>query len=369
MRGVALLTHDILATLPNISGDGRFAKNPGKIPQVLCVTSPPLGQTNTRHDLGLVERQARTEVEAPEDGAETVSNQRNRRDARAAEEPEGYRRLQIEEFRITEEPYYLPIADEVELFEAAYEEQIPVVLKGPTGCGKTRFVEYMSWELHRHLGDRDQEGVPLITVACHEDLTASDLVGRYLLESDETRWIDGPITRAVKFGAICYLDEVVEARKDTTVLIHPLADYRRLLPVEKRGELIEAAPGFLLVLSFNPGYQSALKDLKHSTRQRFIAIEFDYPGRDQEAEIIARESGCGTDVAEGLAKLGEKVRNLREHGLEEGVSTRLLAYAGKLIARDIAPRRACESAVVWALTDDAEVQRSIEEVVSAIFVE
>ena len=176
----------------------------------------------------------------------------------------------------------------MELFEAAYEEQIPVMLKGPTGCGKTRFVEYMSWELHRHLGDRDEEGVPLITVACHEDLTASDLVGRYLLESDETRWIDGPITRAVKFGAICYLDEVVEARKDTTVLIHPLADYRRLLPVEKRGELLEAADGFLLVLSFNPGYQSALKDLKHSTRQRFIAIEFDYPERDQEAEIIAQ---------------------------------------------------------------------------------
>jgi nitric oxide reductase NorQ protein len=281
----------------------------------------------------------------------------------------GFRRLQIEEFRITEEPYYLPIADEVELFEAAYEEQIPVILKGPTGCGKTRFVEYMSWEMHRHLGDRDEEGVPLITVACHEDLTASDLVGRYLLENDETRWIDGPITRAVKFGTICYLDEVVEARKDTTVLIHPLADYRRLLPVEKRGELLEAAEGFLMVLSFNPGYQSALKDLKHSTRQRFIAIEFDYPERDQEAEIIAKESGCDAELADGLAKLGEKVRNLREHGLEEGVSTRLLVYAGKLIARGISPRRACESAVVWALTDDTEVQRSIEEVVSAVFAE
>jgi nitric oxide reductase NorQ protein len=303
------------------------------------------------------------------DGADVVSRQDNRGGSRSPEEPESFRRLQIEEFRITEEPFYLPIADEVELFEAAYDEQIPVLLKGPTGCGKTRFVEYMSWEMHRHLGNREEEGVPLITVACHEDLTSSDLVGRYLLESDETRWIDGPITRAVKFGAICYLDEVVEARKDTTVLIHPLADYRRLLPVEKRGELLEAADGFLLVLSYNPGYQSALKDLKQSTRQRFIAIEFDYPERDKEAEIIARESGCGSDVAEGLAKLGEKVRNLREHGLEEGVSTRLLVYAGKLIARDIPPRRACESAVVRALTDDTEIQRTIEEVVSAIFVE
>jgi nitric oxide reductase NorQ protein len=184
----------------------------------------------------------------------------------------GFKRLQIEDFRITEEPFYLPVADEVELFETAYAQQIPVLLKGPTGCGKTRFIEHMSWRLHRHDGRREEEGVPLITVACHEDLTASDLVGRYLLEGDETRWIDGPIARAVKVGAICYLDEIVEARKDTTVLIHPLADYRRLLPVEKRGELLEAAEGFLLVLSYNPGYQSALKDLKHSTRQRFIAI-------------------------------------------------------------------------------------------------
>ncbi len=298
---------------------------------------------------------------------QTVTDQAPIGDDAAA--TEGFRRLPIEEFRITEEPYYLPIANEVELFEAAYEEQIPVILKGPTGCGKTRFVEYMSWEMHRHLGDRDDEGVPLITVACHEDLTASDLVGRYLLESDETRWIDGPITRAVKFGAICYLDEVVEARKDTTVLIHPLADYRRLLPVEKRSELLEAADGFLVVLSFNPGYQSALKDLKHSTRQRFISIEFDYPTHDQEAEIIATEAGCGTELADSLAKLGAKVRNLREHGLEEGVSTRLLVYAGKLIVRGIPPRQACEAAVVWALTDDAEVQGSIEEVVSAIFAE
>ena len=281
----------------------------------------------------------------------------------------GFRALQVEEFRIAAEPYYLPISDEVLLFERAYEQHMPVLLKGPTGCGKTRFLEYMSWRLHQHSPDKNEAGVPLITVACHEDLTASDLVGRYLLEGDQTRWIDGPITRAVKVGAICYLDEIVEARKDTTVLIHPLTDYRRLLPVDKRGELLEAADGFLLVLSYNPGYQSALKDLKHSTRQRFLAIEFDYPNRDQETEIIEREAGCSTDVARELAKLAEKVRNLKEHGLAEGVSTRLLIYAGRLISTGIAPRRACQTAIVWALTDDFEVQRSIEEVVTSIFEE
>ena len=279
-----------------------------------------------------------------------------------------FRQIEVQEFRLTEEPYYLPVADEVDLFEIAYEEQIPVLLKGPTGCGKTRFVEYMSWRLHQHLGD-EARGVPLITVACHEDLSASDLVGRYLLEGDDTVWIDGPITRAVKFGAICYLDEIVEARKDTTVLIHPLTDYRRLLPIDKRGELLEAAEGFLLVLSYNPGYQSALKDLKHSTRQRFVAIEFDYPPRDKEAEIVRTESGCSAEDALELAKLGEKVRNLKEHGLGEGVSTRLLVYAGRLIARGIPARRACQTAVVWGLTDDMEVQRSIKEVVTSIFPE
>jgi len=279
----------------------------------------------------------------------------------------GYKQIAVEDFKITDEPFYLPIKDEVELFETAYERRIPVLLKGPTGAGKTRFVEYMSWKLHNKDAQSHEEGVPLITVACHEDLTASDLVGRYLLEGDETVWIDGPIARATKVGAICYLDEIVEARKDTTVLIHPLTDYRRLLPVEKRGELLEAAEGFLLVMSYNPGYQSALKDLKHSTRQRFIAIEFDYPPRDAEAEIIVNESGVSSDIAQDLAKLGEKVRNLKEHGLGEGVSTRLLIYAGKLIAGGIAPRRACQVAVVWALTDDLEVQRSIEEVVTSIF--
>jgi nitric oxide reductase NorQ protein len=290
-----------------------------------------------------------------------------------------YRQYAVEEYHPESEPYYLPIADEVQLFEAAFAQKIPVLLKGPTGCGKTRFVHYMAWKLGRPLtrisdvsdggasredGDRS---LPLVTVACHEDLTASDLVGRYLLEGETTRWTDGPLTRAVKAGAICYLDEVVEARKDTTVLIHPLTDHRRLLPIDKRGQVIEAADDFLLVISYNPGYQSALKDLKHSTRQRFISVEFGHPPRDVETRIIEHESGVDRAIAEDLAKLGEKVRNLKEHGLSEGVSTRLLIYTGRLIAQGIEPRRACQVAVVWALTDDVDVQRSIEEVVSAIF--
>ena len=292
-----------------------------------------------------------------------------------------YRSYIIEEYRLTEEPYYVPVGDEVELFEAAYAQKIPVLFKGPTGCGKTRFIEYMSYRLGQPLTRVSQRrdpssgvpespnghNLPLVTIACHEDLTASDLVGRYLLEGENTVWIDGPLTRAVKAGGICYLDEIVEARKDTTVLIHPLTDHRRILPVEKRGELLEAAEGFLLVLSYNPGYQSALKDLKHSTRQRFVALEFDYPPPEIEAEIIAHESGVGEDGAGQLAKLGEKVRNLREHGLGEGASTRLLIYAGQLIAQGIAPRRACQVAVNWAVTDDSSVHRSIEELISSIF--
>jgi nitric oxide reductase NorQ protein len=231
----------------------------------------------------------------------------------------------------------------------------------------------MSWRL----GTTSQKGkkgnskhnnsVPLVTIACHEDLTASDLVGRYLIDADGTKWIDGPLTRAVKVGAICYLDEVVETRKDTTVLIHPLTDHRRLLPIEKQGLVIEAHENFLLVISYNPGYQSALKDLKHSTRQRFVSLEFQYPSSDLEAKVIEHEADISTDVAERLAKLGEKIRNLKEHGLQEGVSTRLLIYAGRLIALNISPRRACQTAVVWALSDDIQIQRSMEEVVSSIF--
>ncbi|MBI3964153.1 MAG: CbbQ/NirQ/NorQ/GpvN family protein [Chloroflexi bacterium] len=287
-------------------------------------------------------------------------------------------RYAVEESYVAVEPFYLPIADEVEIFEAAYRQHMPVLLKGPTGCGKTRFVEYMAYRLGRPMttvrrsgagtaARSNGRGLPLVTVACHEDLTASDLVGRYLLESDETKWIDGPLTRAVKAGAICYLDEIVEARKDTTVLIHPLTDHRRLLPVEKRGEVIEADERFLLVISYNPGYQSALKDLKHSTRQRFVALEFDYPPVEAEARIVHHESGVPPETAHDLARLGEKVRNLKDQGLQEGVSTRLLVYAGRLIREGIAPRRACHVAVVWALSDDPEIQRGLEEVVTGIF--
>lgn len=284
-----------------------------------------------------------------------------------------YRQYAIEEYTVDNEPFYVPVKDEIELFMAAYAQNVPVLLKGPTGCGKTRFVEFMAFKLGRPISsikpeaDGNEHGRALVTVACHEDLTASDLVGRYLLEGDSTRWIDGPLTRAVKVGAICYLDEVVEARKDTTVLIHPLTDHRRILPIEKLGQIVEARDGFLLVISYNPGYQSALKDLKHSTRQRFMAIEFTYPSRDLETKIIAHEAGVADSVAADLAKLGEKVRHLKEHGLAEGVSTRLLIYAGRLIHEGIPARRACQVAVVWALTDDLEVQRSIEEVVTSIF--
>jgi nitric oxide reductase NorQ protein len=269
----------------------------------------------------------------------------------------------FEEYFISQEPYYLPIGDEEKIFSSAYKARLPVLLKGPTGCGKTRFIEFMTYRLGKEMGT----SLPLITVACHEDLTGSDLVGRYLLKGGETIWVDGPLARAVKNGALCYLDEIVEARKDTTVLIHPLADHRRILPVEKKGQILEAHKNFLLVISYNPGYQSVLKNLKHSTRQRFIAIDFHYPPRELEAEIIAHESGVNFEVAEDLAKLAEKVRNLRDQGLEEGVSTRLLIYAGQLIVQGIEPRRACEVAVAQAVTDDADVILGIQEVISSIF--
>ena len=233
----------------------------------------------------------------------------------------------------------------------------------------------MAWRLSEGISKRNpddsQNGtsgkLPLITVACHEDLTASDLVGRYLLDADGTRWIDGPLTRAVKFGGICYLDEIVEARKDTTVIIHPLTDHRRSLTIDKLGSTIDAADGFLLVVSYNPGYQNALKDLKHSTRQRFVALEFDFPDEEHEAQIIAHESGCEPAIAERLARLGVKIRNLREHGLEEGASTRMLIYAGRLIKEGVSHRRACQVSVTWGITDDPQIQRSIDEVVTSIF--
>jgi nitric oxide reductase NorQ protein len=264
--------------------------------------------------------------------------------------------LAVEKYKVTNEPYYLPIKQEVELFEAAYAAKLPVMLKGPTGCGKTRFVEYMAYRMNR----------PLITVACHEDLSATDLVGRFLLEGEETVWHDGPLTTAVRNGAICYLDEVVEARKDTVVIIHPLTDDRRRLPIEKRGTVIEAPPEFMLVVSYNPGYQSILKDLKQSTRQRFVAMEFDYPNPEDEAAIVAKEGGIDDSIAGDLVKIGQKVRNLRGHGLEEGVSTRLLIYAAQMIAKGISPINAAEVALCSPITDDRELQRSIREIVTTI---
>ena len=287
-----------------------------------------------------------------------------------------YTERNIEEYYVSDEPFYVSTSDEIEIFESAYRQRVPILLKGPTGTGKTRFVEHMAWRLSESLSptksksassNGSAEKLPLITVACHEDLTASDLVGRYLLDADGTRWIDGPLTRAVKSGGICYLDEIVEARKDTTVIIHPLTDHRRSLTIDKLGTVINAADGFLLVVSYNPGYQNALKDLKHSTRQRFVALEFDFPDEETEAQIIAHESGCDLDVAERLARLGLKIRNLREHGLEEGASTRMLIYAGRLIKEGVSHRRACQVSVTWGITDDPQVQRSIDEVVTSIF--
>ena len=263
----------------------------------------------------------------------------------------------------TSEPYYLPLADEVAEFEAAYATRLPVLLKGPTGCGKTRFVEHMTWRL---FGGADIDD-HLVTVSCHEDLTGTDLVGRYLLKGDETLWQDGPLTRAVREGSICYLDEIVEARKDTTVLIHSLTDHRRVLPIDKTGELLRAHDDFLLVISYNPGYQSILKDLKTSTRQRFVSLTFDYPDEAREAEIVAHESGVSPEVAERLAVIGAKVRNLREHGFREGVSTRLLIYAGQLMRQRIEPRRAAQVAIVEAVSDDTNVQEAVAGIVDVVW--
>jgi nitric oxide reductase NorQ protein len=261
-----------------------------------------------------------------------------------------------DDFQVRGEPFYLPTGKEIELFEAAYAAKLPVLLKGPTGCGKTRFVEHMAWRLHRSL----------YTVACHEDLSATDLVGRFLLEGETTIWHDGPLTRAVRQGAICYLDEVVEARKDTIVVIHPLTDDRRVLPVEKRGELLRADDDFMLVVSYNPGYQSILKDLKQSTRQRFVALEFTYPPVEVEVSVLQVEANVDESMARDLVTIGQKVRNLKGHGLEEGVSTRLLVYAAQLIARGIDPVTACEVAIIGPITDDHELQRSIREIVTTV---
>jgi len=265
--------------------------------------------------------------------------------------------LTPEEHFILREPYYEPVGNEIAIFEAAYVNRLPVLLKGPTGCGKTRFMEHMAWRLAR----------PLITVSCHDDLTASDLVGRFLVRGGETVWVDGPLTRAVRVGGICYLDEIVEARKDTMVVIHPLADDRRTLPIEKLGQLIEAADDFCLAISYNPGYQSVLKDLKQSTRQRFVALEFDYPEADLERRIVERESGVDAAMAERLVRFARMTRNLKGSGLDEGASTRLLVHAGKLIVSGIDPVSACQSAVAQAVTDEAEMLAAIQELSASLF--
>lgn len=261
-------------------------------------------------------------------------------------------------------PFYLPAGDEVALFHTAYEQRIPVLLKGPTGCGKTRFVEYMAWETRKQRSDPTV--APLVTITCHDDMTASDLVGRYLLSTDGTSWLDGPLTRAVREGSLCYLDEVVEARKDTTVVLHSLTDHRRMLPIERLGTTVQAHPDFLLVVSYNPGYQATTKDLKPSTRQRFLAIEFDYPDEELEAEIVAHESGVDADVAAQLAALGARLRRLDEIDVLDGPSTRLLVYAGALVSRGVDPIRAIDVAVVQATTDDRDVQDAVRQVARAV---
>lgn len=251
-------------------------------------------------------------------------------------------------------PYYLPTGDEVETFRACHARRLPVMLKGPTGCGKTRFVEHMAHLLSR----------PLITVACHDDLSASDLTGRYLIRGSETVWMDGPLTTAARTGAICYLDEVVEARQDTLVVIHPLTDDRRVLPIEKTGELLEAAPGFQLVVSYNPGYQHALKDLKPSTRQRFVALEFEVPPPAREAEIVAHESGVPARTARALVDIATQVRRLRDQGLAEGPGTRLLVATGRLVAAGVSPLTACRTALAAPLTDDADLLATIDDLIT-----
>jgi len=265
--------------------------------------------------------------------------------------------INIEQYKITEEPFYGETDDEIALYEAAYEARLPVMIKGPTGCGKSRFIEHMAWKL----------GKPLITVACNEDMTASDLVGRYLLDANGTRWLDGPLTTAARIGAICYLDEIVEARQDTTVVIHPLTDHRRTLPLDKKGELVDAHEDFQLVISYNPGYQSLMKDLKQSTKQRFTALDFDYPESKVEAEIIVKEAGIDEATAGKLVKIAHTARHLKGHGLDEGISTRLLVYAANLMNKGIEAKAACRMALVRPITDDADIRSTLDHSIDSIF--
>jgi nitric oxide reductase NorQ protein len=263
----------------------------------------------------------------------------------------------LEPYFIESEPYYRPVSQEVALFEAAYARRMPLILKGPTGCGKTRFVEHMAWRLHR----------PLITIACNEDLTASDLVGRYLLDGSGTVWHDGPLTIAVRYGAICYLDEIVEARADTTVVIHPLTDDRRILPIDRVGELVHAHADFQLVMSYNPGYQSSVKDLKMSTKQRFGALDFHYPSPEVEAEIVMREAGVDQETASRLVGVAHRSRELRGRGIDEGMSTRMLVRAGGLISSGIDVHASCRIALTRPMSDDEDVLHALDGFVDAYF--
>jgi nitric oxide reductase NorQ protein len=263
--------------------------------------------------------------------------------------------MDLSGYRLTEQPYYAASGGEIALMEAACKQQLPVMLKGPTGCGKTRFVEHIAWRLGR----------PLITVACHEDMTAADLVGRYLLSAEGTVWHDGPLTLAVRYGAICYLDEIVEARQDTTVVIHPLGDSRRILPLDRRGEIVQAHPDFQLVISYNPGYQSAIKDLKESTKQRFVALEFNYPDAAIEAAIVAREAGIEERLAARLVRIAERSRNLRGQGLDEGASTRMLVHAGRLVASGVPMREAIRASILLPITDDADMRDALDQAAAA----
>lgn len=261
----------------------------------------------------------------------------------------------LDTYRIAQEPFYRPTGRETALYEHAYAHRLPMILKGPTGCGKTRFVEFMAWKLGR----------PLVTLACNEDMTASDLVGRYLLDAEGTAWHDGPLTMAVRHGGICYLDEIVEARQDTTVVIHPLTDARRILPLDKKGEVVRAHPDFQLVVSYNPGYQSSAKDLKPSTRQRFVALDFDYPEPAREAEIVAHEAGIDAALADRLVRIAHSSRELKRHGLDEGVSTRMLIYAGILIRDGVSPAESCDMTMTRALTDDPDMAAALRALVDA----
>ena len=260
-------------------------------------------------------------------------------------------------YKVRREPFYQAQGNETELYAAAYAARLPVMLKGPTGCGKSRFVEYMAWKL----------GKPLVSVACNEDMTASDLVGRYLLDAGGTRWLDGPLTTAARIGAICYLDEIVEARQDTTVVIHPLTDHRRTLPLDKKGEVVAAHPDFQLVISYNPGYQSLMKDLKQSTKQRFTAFDFDYPEAGLEAGIVATETGIDAATAGRLIQVAQAARNLKGHGLDEGISTRLVVYAATLMRQGVAAGDACRMAMVRPITDDADIRATLDNAIDSVF--